>query len=185
MTEAFIPGVIIVYGEGDWPSVLARTGPHATRNGPERMTTHRVITVGDLSVKIITMPGTPPARSRSCSSSRTTASRSRWPTPAAPRSHSRTGSRFFDEYIASARKFAQAAAAYGATALISNHTEFDNAYFKAFTAQSLRPAAVPFDEPGPGRVPNPFFVGQRRVLNYMGVVELCAMAAKLRATGSL
>jgi hypothetical protein len=34
-------------------------------------------------------------------------------------------------------------------------------------------------------VPNPYFVGQRRVLNYMGVVELCAKAAKLRATGSL
>ncbi len=34
-------------------------------------------------------------------------------------------------------------------------------------------------------VPNPFFVGQRRVLNYMGVVELCAMAAKRRASGSL
>jgi hypothetical protein len=28
-------------------------------------------------------------------------------------------------------------------------------------------------------------VGQRAVMNYMGVVELCAMAAKLRVTGSL
>ena len=34
-------------------------------------------------------------------------------------------------------------------------------------------------------VRNPYLVGQRAVLNYMGVVELCAMAAKLRATGSL
>jgi hypothetical protein len=34
-------------------------------------------------------------------------------------------------------------------------------------------------------VPNPFYVGQRRVINYFGVVELCAMATKLRATGSL
>ena len=34
-------------------------------------------------------------------------------------------------------------------------------------------------------VPSPFNVGQREVLNYFGVVELCAMAAKLRATGSL
>jgi hypothetical protein len=34
-------------------------------------------------------------------------------------------------------------------------------------------------------VPNPFFVGQRAVMNYFGVVELCAKAAKLRATGSL
>ena len=34
-------------------------------------------------------------------------------------------------------------------------------------------------------VPNPFFVGQRAVMNYFGVVELCAQAAKLRATGAL
>ena len=34
LSEAAIPGVTIVYGEGDWPSVLARTGPHATRFGP-------------------------------------------------------------------------------------------------------------------------------------------------------
>jgi len=34
-------------------------------------------------------------------------------------------------------------------------------------------------------VPNPFYVGQRRVMNYMAVVELCGMSAKLRATGSL
>ena len=33
-------------------------------------------------------------------------------------------------------------------------------------------------------VPNPYYVGQRRVINYFGVVELCARAAKLRATGA-
>ena len=33
LTEAAIPGVTIVYGKGDWPSVLNRTGPHATRPG--------------------------------------------------------------------------------------------------------------------------------------------------------
>jgi len=34
-------------------------------------------------------------------------------------------------------------------------------------------------------VPNPYDVGQREVQNYMGVVELCAKAAKLRSTGNL
>jgi hypothetical protein len=34
-------------------------------------------------------------------------------------------------------------------------------------------------------VPNPYFVGQQSVISYMGVVEICTMAAKLRATGSL
>ena len=50
-----------MYGTGDWPSVLARTVPHATRSGPENDgTDNRVITVGDVSLKIITMPGHTP-----------------------------------------------------------------------------------------------------------------------------
>ena len=91
---------------------------------------------------------------------------------------------------------------------MSNHTEFDNAYFKAFTAATLRDLRDDDDRHKHRRdgrrdhhgndgddidvpkrllrdVPNPYFVGQREVLNYMGVVELCAMAAKLRSTGSL
>jgi metallo-beta-lactamase class B len=177
LTEAAIPGVIIVYGEGDWPSVLARTGPHATRNGPENDGTDgRVITVGDVSVQIVTMPGHTPGtismlfefkdngRPIRVAYSGGTAISFTDPDPA-----------YYDLYIASARKFAAAAAAYGATALMSNHTEFDNAYFRAHTAANRY--AI--------NVRNPYLVGQRAVLNYTGVVELCAMAAKLRATGSL
>lgn len=84
--------------------------------------------------------------------------------------------------FASARRFAQAAAAFEATALLSNHTEFDNAYFKAHTAAALR--GLPSNRPRDADVPNPFSVGQRRVVNYMAVVELCAMSAKPRAIGS-
>jgi len=83
---------------------------------------------------------------------------------------------------------------------MSNHTEFDNAYFKSHTAPALRALhgddnrhSNQFYSNGNAEkadsirqdVPNPYYVGQRRVINYMGVVELCAMAAKLRATGSL
>ncbi len=177
LTEAAIPGVTIVYGEGDWPSVLARTGPHATRHGPENDGTDgRVITVGDVSVQIVTMPGHTPGtismlfefrdngRPIRVAYSGGTAISFTDPDPA-----------YYDLYIASARKFAAAAAAFGATALMSNHTEFDNAYFKAGTA------AARDDED----VRNPWVVGQRGVVNYMGVVELCAMSAKLRSTGSL
>src|SRR5215475_489723 len=47
LTQAAIPGVTVVYGTGDWPSVLARTVPHATRDGPENDGTDgRVIRVG-------------------------------------------------------------------------------------------------------------------------------------------
>jgi glyoxylase-like metal-dependent hydrolase (beta-lactamase superfamily II) len=203
LTEAAVPGVTIIYGEGDWPSVLARTGPHATRFGPQNDGTDgRVVTLDDVSVQIVTMPGHTPGtlsflfeftdkgqKIRAAYSGGTAISFTN-PNPAV-----------YDEYIASARKFAQAAANYGATAMFSNHTEFDNAYFKANTALALRALhgddkrhSNQFYDNGkaPSRpdsirenVPNPYYVGQQRVMNYMAVVELCAMSAKLRATGSL
>jgi glyoxylase-like metal-dependent hydrolase (beta-lactamase superfamily II) len=202
LTEAAVPGVTIVYGEGDWPSVLARSGPHATRFGPQNDGTDgRIITVGDVSVHIVTMPGHTPGtlsflfeykdKGQTIKAAYVggTAISFTNPNPA-----------FYDGYIASAVKFAGKAAAFGADALFSNHTEFDMGYFKAHTALALRALhgddkahSNQFYDPGraPSRpdgirsdVPNPFFVGQRAVMNYFGVVELCARAAKLRATGS-
>jgi metallo-beta-lactamase class B len=185
LTEAAIPGATLIYGEGDWPGVLARTVPHASRYGPQNDGTDgRVVSVGDVSVKIFTMPGHTPGtlsflfefldrgKPIRVAYSGGTAIPFNNPDPA-----------FYDQYIASARKFAQAAADFGATALLSNHTEFDNAYFKAMTAQELRNGRS--RQAAGDDVPNPFVVGQRKVLNYFGVVELCAMSAKLRATGSL
>jgi glyoxylase-like metal-dependent hydrolase (beta-lactamase superfamily II) len=77
---------------------------------------------------------------------------------------------YYDQYLASSNKFAKAAASYGATVLLSNHTEFDNGYYKAHTAA--------FRKPGE---PNPFDVGQNGVARYFTVVQNCTMAAKLRA----
>jgi metallo-beta-lactamase class B len=194
LTEAAIPGVTIVYGEGDWPSVLARTVPHATRHGPQNDGTDgRVITVDDLSLQIVTMPGhTPGTLSFLFEFKDLKGKRIRVAYPGGTAiSFTNPDPAYYDTYIGSARKFAQAAAAYGAEALLSNHTEFDNAYFKAHTAANLRAGGNDkghkhsHDARRDPDVPNPYHVGQRRVLNYMGVVELCAMAAKLRATGSL
>jgi glyoxylase-like metal-dependent hydrolase (beta-lactamase superfamily II) len=193
--------VTIVYGEGDWPSVLARTGPHATRFGPRNDGTDgRVITVGDVSVRIVTMPGHTPGTLSFLFEFKDKGQPIRVAYSGGTAIPFNGTAAFYDQYIASARKFAQAAADFGATALLSNHTEFDNAYFKSHTALALRAlhgddhrhGNVFFDR-GRGHdddsirkdVPNPFFVGQRRVLNDIGVVELCATAAKLRATGGL
>jgi metallo-beta-lactamase class B len=77
---------------------------------------------------------------------------------------------FYDTYIASSKKMAKAAAAYGATALLSNHSEFDNAYFKAHAAANRQPGEA-----------NPFDVGADGVARYFRVVENCVTAAKLRA----
>ena len=201
VTEAAIPGVTIVYGEGDWPGVMARSGPHATRFGPQNDGTDgRVITVGDVSVKIVTMPGHTPGTLSFLFEFKDKGQPIRVAYPGGTAISFTGNAALYDEYIASARKFAQAAADYGATALMSNHTEFDNAYFKSHTALALR--ALHGDDNRHGNqfydhgraektdsirqdVPNPYYVGQRRVMNYLGVVELCAMAAKLRATGGL
>ena len=202
LTQAAIPGVIVVYGAAAWPSVLARTGPHATRHGPENDGTDgRVITVGDVSVKIVTTPGHTPGTISLLFDFKDKGQVIKAAYVGGTAISFTGTAAFYDLYLASARKFAKAAADYGADALLSNHTEFDNSYYKANTALALRALfgdnnrrsnqyyvpGAPAEKPDSIRkdVPNPYYVGQRRVLNYMGVVELCAMAAKLRATGSL
>jgi metallo-beta-lactamase class B len=77
---------------------------------------------------------------------------------------------YYDQYIASAQKLAKAAADYGATVLLSNHTEFDNGYYKAHTAANRKSAES-----------NPFDVGRDGVARYFTVVQTCAEAARLRA----
>jgi len=74
----------------------------------------------------------------------------------------------FQMYIASQRKLARLAADSGATVLLSNHSEFDDAYTKARLLASRRP-----DEP------NPFEVGQESVAHYFTTSDECAQAALL------
>ena len=69
-------------------------------------------------------------------------------------------------------EMAKAAADYGATVLLSNHSEFDDAYFKAHTAASRKAGE-----------PNPFEVGTNGVASYFTVVQACTTAAKNRAVG--
>ena len=79
---------------------------------------------------------------------------------------------YYDRYLASSKKMAKAAAGYGATALISNHTEFDDAFFKAHASrrsQKWRSESVRCRR------------GWRRAL--FRRVETCATAARIRATG--
>jgi len=190
LEQAAMPNATIIYGTGDWPSVLMRTGPHATRSGPQNDGTDgRVVAVDDIQVRIVTMPGHTPGTLSFLFEFKDgkkdirvayvggTAISFTDPTTA-----------YYDTYINSSQKFARAAAAYGATAIMSNHTEFDLAYFKAGTAARLRNIERE-DVNVPKRflkdVPHPYEVGQREVMNYFGVVELCAKAAKLRATGTL
>jgi metallo-beta-lactamase class B len=79
---------------------------------------------------------------------------------------------YYDGYIASSQKMAKAAADCGATALMSNHSEFDDAFFKAHRAANRQPGEA-----------NPFDVGTDAVARYFSIVWNCATATKIRAAG--
>jgi metallo-beta-lactamase class B len=186
LTEARIPGATIVYGEGDWPGVMARTGPHATRHGPENDGTDgRVITSRDTSVKIITYPGHTPG---------TISMLFEYMDGGKPVKAAYVGgtlfsftgtAAFYDQYIASVRKFQKAVADFGAVALFTNHSEYDMAFYRANAASNLRREHSRPLQAENGDTPNPYVIGQRRTLNYLAMMEMCLMAGKLRATGSL
>lgn len=74
----------------------------------------------------------------------------------------------FQTYIDSQRHFAKKAAAAGATVLLSNHSEFDNAYSKN------RMLA------GRGTGPHPYEVGAEAIQRYLKTMESCARAAQLK-----
>lgn len=74
----------------------------------------------------------------------------------------------FQTYIDSQRHIAERAAAVGATVLLSNHTEFDNA------ANRNKMLA------GRGEGPHPYELGTEWVQRYFQVMQACARAAQLR-----
>jgi len=81
-----------------------------------------------------------------------------------------TDARRWDEYINSQKRIAAAAQAAGASVLLSNHSEYDDAYTKARLVTAKREVGEQ----------NPFIVGADNVQNYFTVMEECATASKLR-----
>jgi metallo-beta-lactamase class B len=78
------------------------------------------------------------------------------------------GIRNFQTYIDSQKRMAEKARASGATVLLSNHSEFDNAVNKN------RMLA------GRGNGPHPYEVGAEGIQRYFEVMQGCARAAQLR-----
>jgi metallo-beta-lactamase class B len=75
----------------------------------------------------------------------------------------------FDTYIASQRKMAERAGARNATALMSNHSEFDNAVTKIKTLAARKAGE-----------PHPFELGREAVQRYFKVTDECAQVARLK-----
>jgi metallo-beta-lactamase class B len=80
----------------------------------------------------------------------------------------------WDEYVASQKRIANAAAEVGATVMLSNHSEYDGAYTKARLIGAKRDDGQE----------HPFVVGEDGVQRYFTVMAECALASKLRAAGA-
>jgi len=167
------PSAHLVYGGPDWDAVdkaATHAGGKPKRDtvGADGMT----LSVGDASVQIVTTPGHTPGTLSFLFEVKDNGRPLRVAYVGGTAIPFDGSSDYYDTYLASVRKMARAADDFGATALMSNHTEFDNAYYKAHTAANRRRGAG-----------NPFDVGRDAVGRYFTMVEDCVTAAKVRAAG--
>jgi metallo-beta-lactamase class B len=162
----------MVYGAPDWDAVEKATNrpggkPRRDLDGTDGMK----MSIGDTSVQIVTMPGHTPGTLSYLFEIKDHGRPLRVAYVGGTAIPFDADAAYYEQYISSSRKMARAAADFGATVLLSNHTEFDNGYYKAHTAANRKGADVP----------NPFDVGAGGVARYFAVVENCATAAKLRS----
>ncbi len=169
-----LPSAHIVYGAGDWD--LATSNPARAGGIPKRdlvAADGQKFSVGDASVQIVAMPGHTAGTISYLFEIKDNGKPVKVAYVGGTAIPFNGDAAYYDQYLQSSGKMAEAAAGYGATVLMSNHTEFDNAYFKA----SLAAARKPGD-------PNPFDVGATGVQRYFKVVQNCATAAKLRVAAA-
>ena len=167
-----MPSAHLLYGGPDWDAVDKSTNHAGGKPKHDMVATDGMkVSVGDASVQVVTMPGHTPGTISFLFEVKDNGKPLRIAYVGGTAIPFDGKAAFYDGYIASSRKMAKAAADFGATALLSNHTEFDNAFYKAHTAANRKPGEA-----------NPFDVGKAAVARYFTVVEDCATAAKLRAT---
>lgn len=168
-----IAGVHLIYGAEDWDSVDKSTNHAGGKPKHDLVGTDGMkVSVGDASVQIVTTPGHTPGTLSYLFEVRDNGKPLRVAYVGGTAIPFNGTAAYYDGYLASAKKMAKAAADFGATVLLSNHSEFDNAYFKAHTAAGRKLGEA-----------NPFEVGADSVARYFSVVENCTEATKLRAIG--
>jgi metallo-beta-lactamase class B len=176
-------GARVVMGGPDWD--LVERYPNRYRSmAPRRdivATDGMAITLGDVTVRIWETPGHTPGtlsytftvreqgRPVSVAYSGGTAFNFVNNTP-------EPGIRNFQTYIDSQRHIAEEAARAGATVILSNHSEFDQAVTKNRMLAGWRALATPGAAPGP----HPYEIGEEWVQRYFQVMQGCARAAQLR-----
>jgi metallo-beta-lactamase class B len=168
-------GAKVVMGAADWEATLQRPATAAGGVPARDVTVGRdgmKLTLGDTTIDIVSTPGHTPGTLSYIfpvkDEGRTVMVAYSGGTLTG--AFGTNGARW-DEYIESQKRIAKAAADAGATVLLSNHSEYDNAYTKARLIGARR-------EVGEN---HPFVVGANDVQRYFTVMAECAMASKLRA----
>jgi metallo-beta-lactamase class B len=168
-------GAKVVMGAADWESTLQRPATAAGGVPTRNVVVNREgtkLTLGDTTVDIVSTPGhTPGTLSyvfpvKDQGRTVTVAYSGGTLTGAFGSDAAR-----WDQYIDSQKRIAKAAADAGATVVLSNHSEYDNAYTKARLLAATREVGEE----------HPFIVGAAGVQRYFTVMVECATASKLRA----
>jgi len=168
-----MPSAHLVYGAEDWNAVDKSTNHAGGKPKHDMVGTEGMkLSVGDATVQIVTMPGHTPGTLSFLFEVKDNGKPLRIAYVGGTAIPFNGDSAYYDAYLTSSRKMARAAADFGATALMSNHTEFDNAYYKANTAANRKPGEA-----------NPFDVGTAAVARYFTVVQDCTTAAMMRTAG--
>jgi metallo-beta-lactamase class B len=164
-------GSRIVIGAGDWDMIETSVNlfPHGKPKRDISVTQRQDITLGGRTVTLVPMPGHTPG---------TLSMIFQVMDRGMPRTVAFSGGTefnfvndvpHFDLYIDSERKFAAAAAAAGATILMTNQSEFDNAAMKLRMLADRRPGE-----------PHPLDLGADAVQRYFKVFDECAQVARLK-----
>jgi len=161
----------IVMGEGDWETIEKSVNmfPDGKPKRDIAVTEITKITLGDRTVTLVPMPGHTAGTLSMIFQVKDNG------TPLTVAFSGGTEFNFvndvphFDTYINSARKFAATAAAAGATVLLTNQSEFDNAASKIKMLAARRPGE-----------PHPLDLGSDAVQRYFKVFDECAQVARLK-----
>jgi metallo-beta-lactamase class B len=164
-------GSHIVMGAGDWDMMdhYVNLYPHGKPKRDIAVTDVQKITLGERSVTLVPMPGHTPGTLSMIFQVKDDGR------PLTVAFSGGTEFNFvndvphFDTYIASARKFAGVAAEAGASVLMTNQSEFDNAASKIRMLAGRRSGE-----------PHPFEVGRDGVQRYFKVLDECAQVARLK-----
>jgi metallo-beta-lactamase class B len=166
-----LPTAHLVYGGPDWDAVDQAANHAGGKPKHDTVAADGMkFSVGDASLQVVTTPGHTPGTISFLFEVKDNGKPLRVAYVGGTAIPFDGTAAYYDTYLASERKMAKAAADFGATALMSNHTEFDNAFYKAHAADDRKHGE-----------PNPFDVGKAAVGRYFTVVDDCATAAKLRA----